>query len=337
MATHPIEPPDTAAPEVTDLGFGRVVSEQMRGRFLNKDGTSNSRKYGLGVQWWQRTQIRILNASWPAFVLWVIGLLLLVNGVFALAYMSIPNSIGGAEVLGLPDPFLRAFAFSVGIFTTVGTGPLHAVGSTAHWLVALESMFGPLGMLTAGGFLIARITRPRTCIRFSQSAVIAPYRGGRGFMFRMINRLPSELTDVECRVNLAWYELDGGVRKRHFHPLTLDRRQVEFFPLHWTVVHPIDARSPLRGITPAALREAEAEFLVQVMGHEETFSTRVYDRTSYTAEEVRWDAKFADMFVPSPDGVITVDAERLDRMDRLDEGTTSAPSTRETREPAPAG
>jgi inward rectifier potassium channel len=92
------------------------------------------------------------------------------------------------------------------------------------------------------------------------------------------------------------------------------------------VVHPIDADSPLRGVTPEQLRKAEAEFLVLVTGLDETFSTRVIARSSYVSEEVRWDGKFANMFVPSSDGVITIDVERLDRIDRLPDGTTAKPA-----------
>src|SRR4030095_930409 len=111
-----------------------------------------------------------------------------------------------------------------------------------------------------------------------------------------------------------------------FHSLALERPEVEFFTLHWTVVHPIDGASPLKGVTPDSLRAAEAEFVVQVSGLEDTFSTRVGARSSYCWDEVRWDARFADMFVPSPDGAITIDVERLDRFDRLPEGSTAGPA-----------
>jgi hypothetical protein len=68
---------------------------------------------------------------------------------------------------------------------------------------------------------------------------------------------------------------------------------------------------------------------VLVTGLEETFSTRVTARGSYRWDEVRWDAKFADMFVPSPDGIITIDVDRLDRFDRLPEGATATPAVGE--------
>ncbi len=78
------------------------------------------------------------------------------------------------------------------------------------------------------------------------------------------------------------------------------------------------------------MREAKAELLVHAVAHEETFSTRVIARTSYLWDEIRWDVRFADMFVNSPDAIITVDVDRLDRVDRLAEGATSLPSPAES-------
>lgn len=318
---------DLADQPTEDLGFGRVVAQQARGRFLLKDGTPNTRKYGLGGQLGQRLCLKAFAASWPAFFTWLFGLGVLVNGMFALAYAGLgQEALAGAEALGLSDPFLAAFCFSVGVFTTVGTGSMHAVGSTANWVVTLESLAAVVAWLGAGGLVLARLTRPRARVRFSHSAVIAPYEDGRGFMFRIVNMDLGELSDVEARVSLAWFEEVEGQRLRQFHQLDLELSRVEFFSLHWTVVHPITATSPLRGVTPERLRRSEAEFLVLVTGHEETFSTRVTARSSYTWDEVGWDGKFADMFVPSPDGTVTIDVERLDRIDRLAEGVTATPA-----------
>jgi inward rectifier potassium channel len=316
--------------EVRDLGFGQVLAQQVRGRLVAKDGTPNSRKFGLGPQRWERFYERALATSWPTFLVWLLGLELLANGLFAFGYRALgAGAIGGSEMLGLTDPFFRAFAYSVGVFTTVGTGPLHPVGSTAVWLTVIESLLGPLSLLLSVGLVLARLVRPRAVIRFSQSAVIAPYADGRGLMFRIINVRPSEMSELRTRVNLAWYEGVDGRRQRRFYDLTLERPEVEFFNLHLTVVHPIDASSPLRGVTPESLRDNEAEILVHVSGLEDTFSTRVSARSSYYWDEVHWDARFANMFIPSPDGVATVDVERLDRFERLAEGSTTKPAPAE--------
>ena len=328
-------PQDAAAtlsspPDTTDLGFGRVVAQAARGRFLNRDGKPNSVKYGLGAQRAARLYITALDASWSTFLVGTMGVLLLINGCFAVAYLALGHgALRGTEQLGLADPFLGAFSFSVGVFTTTGTGVMHAFGPTANWLVNLESFVGPITLVVVFGLLIARLTRPRMRIGFSESAVIAPYEGGRGLMFRIVNLQPGELSDVQARVNLIRYEDIGGVRERTFHQLALERPSVEFFTLHWTVVHPITADSPLAGTTPDSLAASQAELLISISALEETFSTRVTTRSSYIWDEIRWDVKFASIFANGPDGVIAIDVERLSRTERLDDGATRTPAARE--------
>jgi inward rectifier potassium channel len=321
-------PPPT---EPFDLGFGHYVAQAVRGRFLERDGTPNSVKYGLGAQRAARFYLAALDAGWPAFAAWTMGLLLLMNGCFALAYLALgPGALRGSEQLGLDDPFLRAFSFSVGVFTTTGTGVMHPFGPTASWLTNLESFIGPIALVVAFGLLLARLTRPRMRLAFSESAIIAPYDDGRGLMFRIVNVQPGELSDVQARVNMVRYEETNGVRERVFHELALERSTVELFTLHWTIVHPITARSPLAGITPESLAASQAEFLVFVSALEQTFSTRVTTRSSYLWDELRWDVKFASIFANGPDGIIAIDVERLSRTVPLPEGTTRTPAAVES-------
>jgi inward rectifier potassium channel len=326
--TRETEPAPTHPAVPTDLGFGRVVAQAVRGRFLNRDGRPNSKKYGLGAQRTARMYLGALEASWTAFGAWMAGVLLLLNGCFALAYMALgEGALRGTPQLGITDPFLRAFTFSVGRFTTTGTGPVFAYGATANWLANLESFIGPVALVLAFGLLLARLTRPRMRIGFSDSAVVAPYEGGRGLMFRIVNLQPGELSDVQVRVSLVRFEEVGGTRERNFHQLALERDSVEFFTLHWTVVHPITADSPLAGVTPEQLADSQAELLVAVSALEETFSTRVSVRSSYLWDEVRWDVKFASIFASGPDGVLAIDVERLSRTERLPEGATRNPAS----------
>jgi inward rectifier potassium channel len=208
---------------------------------------------------------------------------------------------------------------------------MYAVGGTANWLVVFESLVGPLTLVAAAGLVIARLTRPRMRIRFSESAIVAPYEGGRGLMFRMVNLQPGELSDVQVRVSLVVFEVNEGSRERNFYPLTLERNSVDLFTLHWTVVHPITADSPLHGVTPESLLAAEAELLVLVNAHEETFSTRVTARASYNWDEIRWDVKWASVFASTTDGTLAIDVDRLDRTERLPEGATRVPAAIESQ------
>ena len=328
-APQPI--PETPHEDPSDLGLGRVVANSVRGRFITRDGTPSSRKYGLGAQRVERFYLHALNARWTQFLGWLVAALLLLNGVFALGYRSLgAGAIGGTEALSISDPFLKALAFSVGIFTRAGTGPMHAVGDTANWLVIAEAIVGVIFLIAAAGMIIARLTRPRMLLQFSESAIVAPYEGGRGLMFRLVNARPGELSDVRIRVMIAYFETVDGVRERDFKLLELERDSVELFNLHWTVVHPINAKSPLKGFTPEMLRESEAEIIISVNAHEDTFSTRVRQRTSYLWDEVRWDVKFASIFTAAADGVIAIDVERLSRTEPVEEGSTSRPAALES-------
>ena len=79
--------------------------------------------------------------------------------------------------------------------------------------------------------------------------------------------------------------------EREFVSLKLERPSVAFFPLAWTIVHPIDEESPLREIRdPQELRQCESEFLVLLNGFDETFSQIVHTRSSYKGDEVVWAA-----------------------------------------------
>ena len=321
------EPMEQASREPGDLGLGKVVANTVRGRFINRDGSPSSHKYGLGAQRAERFYMAALAASWGQFLLWSLGAVLLITGVFAVAYQALgPEALAGGTGLRRADPFLRALAFSVETFTTGDFSGINVSAGTAAWLAIFESLFGIVTLLIVAGLIIARLMRPRLQLQFSESAIVAPYEGGRGLMFRMVNARPGELSDVRVRVILVFYEETAdGKRERDFRALTLERDTVELFNLHWTIVHPITADSPLAGFTPEKLREADAEIIVSVSAHEDTFSTRVRQRTSYRYDEIRWDVKFASIFTSAPDGIIAIDVERLSRTEPLPEGTTSQP------------
>lgn len=90
------------------------------------------------------------------------------------------------------------------------------------------------------------------------------------------------------------------------------------------VVHPIDEQSPLRGVTREDLLAGDAEFLILLTGLNETYSQTVHARSSYKADEVIWNAKFADMYMPRQDGLISVDLSKISALEELAETPTGA-------------
>ena len=112
------------------------------------------------------------------------------------------------------------------------------------------------------------------------------------------------LTKIEPTAN--------GLTARKFYELPLERDRVVFFPLSWTVVHPIDPGSPMWGLTQKDLLAADAELLVLLIATDETISQTVHSRSSYEANEIVWGAKFANMFMRNEsEGIIGMNLDRI--------------------------
>src|SRR5262249_3235644 len=163
-----------------------------------------------------------------------------------------------------------------------------------------------LGVTLATGILFARFSRPTARILFSKQAVMAPFRDGQAWMFRITNARSNQLIELSATVMYAQFEESEGQPIRRFYPLPLELSKVTFFSLSWTIVHPINEDSPLYGLTEADLRARDAEFLILLTGTDETFSQIVNARSSYKFDEVVWGAKFASIYnKPRPGGKVT--------------------------------
>jgi inward rectifier potassium channel len=309
-------PPASLSPDRNDLGFGSVVSRQSRERLLNRDGSFNVRREGLGFFQSLSAYHWLLELTWTRFLLVLSASFLAVNLLFAYAfYLCGPDALIGVEAKDGVGRFLADFFFSVQTFATIGYGGIAPARFAANVLVVLEAVTGLLVVALAAGLSFARFARPRARILFSERAVIAPYGSGTAFMFRIANARRNELLDLTVRVLLARRERAGD---REFLPLPLERESVLFFPLSWTVVHPIDSTSPLFGKQAEDLEADRAEFLVLLSATDETFAQVVHARCSYEAREVVCGARFASLFnPPDEDGGISIDVGRLSEIEPL--------------------
>lgn len=315
-APQPTPPAQQQDPNL-DLGFGSVLSRETP-RLLNRDGTFNVRREGLGP--WARLNFYhyALTMSWPRFLAIVGAGYFVTNAVFALAYVACgAHALAGVGDKPMFGRFLDEFFFSVETLATIGYGNIVPITVTANVLVTIESLVGLLGFAVIAGIVFARIARPVAQIVFSRCAVIAPYRDGSAFMFRVVNMKSNEIVELEAKVLLTRRKREGSL-DREYIPLKLERERVVFFPATWTVVHPIDEKSPLRSWTEEDLQGCDVEFLVLLNGFDETFSQTVHTRSSYKTDEIVWGARFRSAFnPPRPDGTVSVDIRKLDEIDRV--------------------
>ncbi len=300
------------AAQLRDLGFGSSLLDRERSRLLNRDGTFSVVR--LGLPWWKSINLyhSLVTCSWWTFYGLLAGGYLGVNLVFALGYLACgPDALAGAVSTSPEGRFFDAFFFSVQTLATIGYGAVSPRGLAANAMVAVEALLGMLGVALATGISFARLSRPRARIRFAEKAVVAPYRDGAGFMFRVANESSSQLLEVEATVVLSHLVAGpAGKKERRFAPLALERARVMFFPLHWTVVHPIEPGSPFFGLDAEELSRADAEVFILMTAFDEATSQTVRTRMSYKAEEIAFGVRYADIFVESR-GTPTIDMALL--------------------------
>jgi inward rectifier potassium channel len=293
-----------------DPGLTQQYRHSLR-RAINQDGSFNVLR--RGTDWRDiHPYLGLINMSWPAYLATVFLAYLVVNVFFAVVYFSLgPNAlISASEPTAGPERFFTCLYFSAQTLTTVGFGGISPLTMTANFIAALEALMGLLSFAVATGVFFGRVSRPSARIGFSPRALIATYQDGRALEFRIVNRRANALMELEVTLILMTVERANGVPKRIYNRLPLERDRVEFFPLTWTIVHPIDSESPLSGKTPDDLARLEAEILVKVKGWDETFGQTVHQRFSYRHDEIVWNARFTPAFAINEAGdmVLNIDA-----------------------------
>lgn len=300
--------------ESFDPGLTTQFSGELR-RAINSDGTFNVVRKGLRLRD-SNPYLMLIDTTWPRFLLFVLLTFLVVNIAFAGVYLAIGlDNLKGTEPQ--MSAFANAFFFSVHTLTTVGYGNIYPQGGWANTVSAVEAATGLMIFALFTGLLYGRFSRPSARILFSDHALIAPYQDGTSIQFRIANARSNVLMDLEARVLLMTVEMNDGQLKRQYIDLPLERRHVYFFPLTWTVVHPIDAQSPLYGKTPEDLAQSASELLILVKGFDDTFSQTVHAQYSYRHDEFIWGAKFVPAFSVDTKGDLILEVNRIHELRRI--------------------
>ena len=291
-----------------DTGFGTNAANY-GGRFINRDGTFNLRKEG--VNFLKRFSIyhKMLTMPRWKFIAVLVLFYFLINLTYSFLYMAVGlEGLQGVVATTMWGRFKEAFFFSTETFTTVGYGRVNPVGDGANVVAAIEAMSGWLSFALATGLIFGRFSRPQSFLVFSDLALISPYQGKTGLMFRFAPYKDNHtLTDVQIRVNIGLKMMQtNGNAEYVYYDLILERSRVESLPMNWTVVHPIDEHSPLQGFMPEDMEAADVEIYVLIRGFDDVYSNFVQQRTSYTYHEIRFDGKFIPMYRESEDGKTTI-------------------------------
>lgn len=298
--------------ESEDLGLGTKHAANEK-RNVNKDGSFNVKKIGA-VGGIKDLYQHLITMSWGKFMLILIATYTVLNALFALVYFLIgtENLIGINQENGF-EGFMSCFYFSAQTFTTVGYGVISPQGLLTNFVASFEAMLGLLSFALATGLLFGRFSKPNAKFAFSENIVLSPYKDGqKGLMFRVANKRNTSLLEAEAEVILTYfYKGENGEDKRGFHRLELEISDIKMFPSSWTIVHPVDQKSPLYDFDEQKYKDYKFEIIAMLKAFDETYGQTVYTRTSYTNKEFVYKAKFKPAFTVNGEGETELNLSKL--------------------------
>lgn len=268
-------------------------------RIENQDGRFTIRGMGKWYHQWRDPYHLLLTIPWVGFAGIVSMAYLLLNALFALAYLAGGDGLEGAK----PGSFCDAFFFSVQTLASIGYGAIHPKTFYANSIVTIESIAGLLLIAVLTGLAFARFSRPIAKVLFSQFILITTHNRQPTLMFRVANERHNFILEATAQMYLIIDELtDEGAFMRRIHELKLMRHRTPSLILTWTIMHSIDSDSPLYGLTASALEQRHANISVLVGGVDETVAYTITARHVYATEEILFKHRFEDIIYTSDNG-----------------------------------
>ncbi len=300
------------AVKTKDPGIGHSTQEGAR-QIINKDGSSNiihiNRDSNINDLY-----AYLISISWTRFFLFILIGYLLLNIFFGLIYTSIGIEKIATSTGSLFKDFLNGFFFSAQTVTTVGYGGIAPKGIIAGLISSFEALIGLLSFSFITGLLYGRFSRPRAAIHFSDNIVLRSFNENRAIMFRLMNNRKSIMIEPEATVTLSISKKDKlGNYNRSFYNLELESKKIMYLPTIWTVVHEINTESPLYEFSNEEITSLDAEMYILIQYHEESFSQKVYQLSSYPFSTVMADHKFTGSYTFDTDGFVVLDHNVLNK------------------------
>ena len=280
----------------------RTLSERLR------IGAFRATKIGAARYDWRDPYHLALTLDWPWFLLAVLAVYLLLNVLFALLYLVDPGAIANAR----PGVFGDAFFFSIETLATVGYGVRAPASTYGHVIASIELIIGMAFTAIMTGLFFVRFSRPRAKFLFPDHVVVTAYNGTPTLMIRIGNGRMNVLTDARAHLTVLLRELSPeGQSFRRVHDMRLLRAHNPVFPLTWTLIHPIDADSPLAGHTAATLRDADLRLFLALEARDHALAATVHDLATFSAAEIRFGMRYTDAVTTGDDGSTVADLTRL--------------------------
>lgn len=248
-----------------------------------------------------------LRLPWPASLGLIAAGFFAVNLVFAALYYL----VGGVE--GTDGSFFDALSFSVQTLATIGYGAMYPKSTAATMIMTFESIVSLILTALATGLVFSKFARPTTRVAFSRHAVITQHEGNRTLVFRAGNRRSNVIVEATIHV-VAVFTTVTAEGKTFYRAVDLPMvrdRQVGM-TRGWTLMHVIDAQSPLHEVDTHKLKQLELELYIALTGLDDVSMQTVHAIHKYTDDQIRVDHHFEDTLMPLDNGEFAVDMTKFD-------------------------
>lgn len=296
------------------------IARRSRRRAILKNGQCNILKSRLNtrrLRFLHDFYTTLVDAQWR-YTLIVFSLSFLLSWLgFGVLWWLIAFIHGDLEEDHLPDrqaennwkpcvvniiDYNSCFLFSIETQHTTGYGFRMTTEECpeAIFLMCFQSIFGCIISAFTVGIVFAKMTRPKhrtQTILFSKCAVICQRDGELCFMFRIGDLRKAHLIGAGVRAQLIQTKTtkEGEVLPYYQTELELSADGGDsniFFIWPITVVHRINADSPLYGLNAADLLQEQFEIVVVIEGTIESTGQSTQARSSYITSEILWGHRF---------------------------------------------
>jgi inward rectifier potassium channel len=282
--------PHKSRPRVRHIGPRRIITE------------------GLETNLWTDLYHNAMTVSWPVFFVWLAGIFVAFNLLFAAVYRLAAAPIANAR----PGSFLDLFFFSVQTMAGVGYGYMYPQSLYGHVAASCESFLSLVSLAVMTGLVFARFSRPRARLIFARNPVVAMHDGAPTLMVRIANARNNFISNADARLwGVRGTISKEGRRMTSFQEMRLQRRENPVFALSWTLFHVIDSESLLSGMSAEDIAASDMNFMVTISGLDETSAQVVHARNGYSAQDLRVGHEFVDIISVDENGMRRVDYAKI--------------------------
>ena len=162
------------------------------------------------------------------------------------------------------------------------------------------------------GLVFSKFSQLQARVAFTNTITVSPVDSTPTMMFRLGNERGNQI--VEAVLHVVMIRTERTLEGMTFYKmidLSLVRERSQAFTRSWTAMHRITKDCPLYGVTESHMHAEELEFVVSVVGTDDTSLQPVHARRHYTHHDVIWGARHADVSTELDDGNLVLDLRKF--------------------------